>query len=422
MTPKTPVAVVLGGTAPHSVLIDNLKARGYRTVLVDYLDNPPARAHADLHVQKSTLNKDDVVQVAREVGADLVIATCVDQANTIACYAAEQLGLPHPYSYADAQVIADKTLMKQRMLEHGLPTARAIFVDRADLPESGLPDLRGLTFPLVVKPADTNGSAGVRRVDTDDELRRFLAVALDLSRIGRAIVEDFVSGPELSIDCFIERGHARIVLVRRKYTVPPGSGVDQVMQSTGSIAPYPLTPEQLRDTESVLSTIARVFNLNNCPLLVQGFLTDKGLSVIELAARLSGGTGSAVTKRVSGFDSLDASIDSFLGRPVTVTLTPPQVYLMTNTAYAWPGTFERIEGVEDLLADGTIEQFLPYKTRGMVIGADMSTRSRVGAFLISGIDMVEVRARLALAVAHLRVYDTEGRDILRRDLFDRPDH
>ena len=136
---KTPVAVVLGGTAPHCVLIDNLRARGYRTVLVDYYADPPARAHADLHVQESTLDKDAVVRVAREVGADLVIATCVDQANTIACYAAEQLGLPRPYSYATARVIADKTLMKDKLVENGLPTARHVYVDRGEHPDvSGL--------------------------------------------------------------------------------------------------------------------------------------------------------------------------------------------------------------------------------------------------------------------------------------------
>jgi biotin carboxylase len=411
-----PVAVVLGGTAPHCTLIDNLKARGYRTVLVDYYATPPAKAHADQHVQESTLDKDAVVRVARQVGAELVIATCVDQANTVACYAAEQLGLPRPYSYETARVIADKTMMKDRMALHAIPTARHVHVRRGMAV-----DVSELCYPLVVKPADTNGSAGVRRVNDAAELDRFLPRALDLSRAGRAIVEEYVTGPELSIDCFIEAGRARIVLVRRKYAVPAGSGVEQVMQSTGSIAPFPLGDAIHAQAEEMLSTLARVFGLNNTPMLVQAFLTADGLSIIEFAARLSGGTGSAVTKRVTGFDALDASIESFLGRPVTVRILAPQVFVMTNTAYARPGTFDRIEGIDELLSDGTIEQFLPYKTRGMVVGDDMSTRSRIGAFLVTGPDMATVRSRLSRAVAGLRVYDTQGADMLRRDLFERPD-
>lgn len=411
------VAVVLGGTAPHAVLIDALKVRGYHTVLVDYYENPPAKNHADEHVQESTLHKDVVLRVAREKSADLVIATCVDQANTIAVYVAEELGLPRPYSFAAATVIADKTLMKARLVQNGLPTARHILVDAGETP-----DVSGLNYPLVVKPADTNGSAGVRRVNDAAELERFLALALGLSRVGRAIIEEFITGPELSIDCFIEQGHAKIVLVRRKYAVPAGSGVDQVMQSTGSIAPYSLTDAQLTDAEKILSDLARVFELDNCPMLVQGFLTPNGLSLIEFAARLSGGTGSATTKLISGFDSLEASIDSFLGNPVHVEMHAPAFFSMTNTVYAKPGTFERVEGVDALVAKGIIDQFLPYKTQGMVLGNDMSTRSRIGAFLVTGPDMETVRTRLAQAIEHLEVYDIDDNKIMRKDMFERPDH
>lgn len=417
MSSQKPVAIVLGGTAPHAVLLENLKARGFHTVLVDYYENPPAKPHADVHVQESTLHKDVVLRVAREMGAELVIATCVDQANTVACYVAEQLDLPRPYSFATATVIADKTLMKDKLVENGLPTARHVYVDRGQTPDIG-----GLTYPLVVKPADTNGSAGVRRVNDAEELERYLALALDLSRVGRAIVEEFVTGPELSIDCFIEAGHAKIVLVRRKYAVPVGAGVDQVMQSTGSIAPYVLSDAQLAEAEQVLSDLARVFGLDNCPMLVQGFLTENGLSLIEFAARLSGGTGSATTKLISGFDALDASIDSFLNVPVKVSLHAPALYSMTNTIYAQPGTFDRVEGAEALVADGIIDRFLPYKTRGMVVGNDMSTRSRIGAFIVTGPDMATVRNRLAQALERLEVYDENGKKIMRKDLFERPEH
>ena len=37
-----PIALILGGTVPHSELIKQLKERGYYTILIDYLLNPPA--------------------------------------------------------------------------------------------------------------------------------------------------------------------------------------------------------------------------------------------------------------------------------------------------------------------------------------------------------------------------------------------
>lgn len=405
-------AIVLGGTNPHISLIESLQRRGWRVVLVDYLAAPPARDHADLHVRESTLDPETVARVAREQKAGLVIATCVDQANVIAAQVSEELGLPHPYSFATASQVANKGQMKARLQEAGLPTARHVYLTEDDDPEARIAHLN---FPLVVKPADSNGSAGVRRADDLEALREHLALALDISRVRQAIVEEFLEGDELSIDCFVEQGRAKIVLVRRKFqmmNVP----TDKVIQSTGSIAPWPLGA-RMAEVEDTLSDLAAAFGLDNVPMLVQGFLNDRGFHLIEFSPRLSGGTGSAVTKMISGFDAIEASLDSWLGNPVAVELAPTGIWLMTNTVYARPGVFDRVEGVEDLLADGTIARMLPYKTPGMEIGDDMSTRSRVGAFLVTAEDRETVFARTRDAIARMEVYDTDGNAIMRKDIF-----
>ena len=100
-------AIVLGGTVPHIDLICQLKARGFKTVLVDYTVAPPAKEFADDHVRESTLDKDAVLRIASEKEANLVISTSVDQANVVCCYVAERQGLPHPYSYETALNVTD---------------------------------------------------------------------------------------------------------------------------------------------------------------------------------------------------------------------------------------------------------------------------------------------------------------------------
>lgn len=409
-----PTAIVLGGTAPHISLIDTLHQRGWRVVLVDYLDRPPAAPHADLHVRESTLDPDAVTRVAEAQGAGLVIATCVDQANVTAAQVCERLGLPHPYSFATAALIGNKGRMKARMVEAGLPTARHIYIEQADDPDLEA-RIAHLHFPLVVKPADSNGSAGVRRADDLAALRAHLKLALDISRVRQAVVEEFISGDELSIDCFVSQGRAKIVLVRRKFQMV-GVPTDKVIQSTGSIAPWPLGP-RTSEVENTLSDLATAFCLDNVPMLVQGFLNDQGFHIIEFSPRLSGGTGAAVTRMISGFDAIAASLDSWLGQPVEVTLAPTGLWLMTNTLYASPGIFGRIDGVEDLIADGTIARMIPYKTQGMEIGDDMSTRSRVGAFLVTGPDRETALAKTRKAINYLEVRDTNQNPIMRRDIF-----
>ena len=180
-----PIAIVLAGTTPHIALIENLKERGYYTILVDYYENPPAKKAADRHIQESTLDQEKVLDIAKKVGAPLVITTCMDHANVTACYVAEKLGLPAPYSYETALSVTNKGLMKEKMVRHGIPTSKYTFVKNISGFESA--DLR---FPVAVKPADSNGSKGVRKASGYKDLSKFLEDALEISRSNQAIIEE----------------------------------------------------------------------------------------------------------------------------------------------------------------------------------------------------------------------------------------
>ena len=81
-------AIVLGGTRPHIELINKLKNLNFYVILIDYLDSPIAKPYADKHIKESTLNKSAVLKIAKENSVDLVISSCIDQANVTACYSA----------------------------------------------------------------------------------------------------------------------------------------------------------------------------------------------------------------------------------------------------------------------------------------------------------------------------------------------
>src|SRR5690606_11585561 len=195
------VALVLGGTIPHIVLIENLKLRGYYTILVDYYENPPAKQYADLHLQESTLDQDKVLQIAKEKNADLVISTSIDQANVTACYVGQKLGLPIPYSYESALTFTNKVLMKDILIRNNIPTSNFIEVDSL-----GKINLNSLSLPLVVKPSDSTGSKGVYKINNEEELRTAVVNAMEISRNNRVIIEEFKNGTEIQADFLIKDG------------------------------------------------------------------------------------------------------------------------------------------------------------------------------------------------------------------------
>ena len=153
-------AIVLGGTNPHIELIKQLQKRNYYVILVDYLENPPAKKYADVHIQESTMDQETVLKIAAENKVDLVISACVDQANITACYVAEKLGLTKPYTYDLAHKITNKGYMKKIMVKEGIPTTKYVYLEQ----NQNIENLE-LRYPVIVKPADACAASGVKKAN-----------------------------------------------------------------------------------------------------------------------------------------------------------------------------------------------------------------------------------------------------------------
>lgn len=407
---SNPVAIVLGGTVPHCYLIQLLKKRGYHTVLIDYTLNPPAKAFADEHVQESTLDKDTVLQVAREKNAALVISTNVDQANVTCCYVAERLGLPHPYSYETALNVTDKKRMKQIMWDHDIPTSRYIVVK--DL--NGLQGVQ-LHYPLIVKPADSNSAKGVKRVESEDELRKYLPEALVFSRNGFAIVEEFKEGKEISAYGVVVNGQAKLIMHQERISVY--DGLDRVIKCYSSLAPSRISEHAVTKAEMILTQIAQAFGLDNTPLFFQGIVQGDEISVIEFAPRVGGGISFRTIMDGTGFDMVSAGLDSFLCIPInTDGWHAMNLFYAVNQIYGENGVYDYSKGVERLLQDGIVTSISFYKSKGDVIDSSRASSSRIGVMVVSGSSQDELRRKIATAFSTLDSFDINGNSIIRRDL------
>lgn len=408
---KDKKAIVLGGTIPHKALIENLRARGYYTILIDYLENPPAKPAADQHVQESTLDKEKVLEIAQEAEADLVISTSIDQANATACFVAERLGLPKPYSYETALAVTNKLIMKQIMRENGIPTpAHTSIRSLADA------DQLKADFPMVIKPADSTGSKGVRKADNFEQLQSYLNEAFKISRSGEAIVETFYEGQEVQVDFFVQHQKAHLIMTRHKVKVSSEEGM-AVLQSVGSIVPADISDAALKSLEEAAAKIVKAFHLDNTSLFVQAIVSGDQVNVIEFACRIGGGLSFSMINIITGFDILDATVDSYLGVPVAVQYKKPDSIYSTSLIYTLPGSFGRITGYEKLLEKGTIEEFYLFKTKGMPVGADMTSGDRVGAFLVKADDRSSMWNKTKEAFSSIAIFDVDENEITRRDFF-----
>lgn len=403
------VALVLGGTAPHVLLVNKLHERGYHVVLIDYLLNPPAKQVADEHIQASTLDKNQVLSIAKEYNASLVISTCVDQANSVCCYVAEKLGLPHPYSYETSLYVTNKGLMKARMKEYDVPSSSYILAGKKkDV------DWSDVTFPCVVKPVDCNSSKGVHRADSIDEAIPFVEEAIRLSQSDEAIIEDFCSGDEIQVDCVALDNDADVVMTRSKVKVAGGN--ENVLNSYGSIVPAQIPEEVVPKLKQIATNIARGFDLHNTPFFYQAIVSGNHVDVLEFAPRVGGGLSYYMIKNFVGFDVVEATVDSFLGTRIHMRHHAPEKIYRTCLLYSKPCIFDHIEGFDDLKATGYVKEVFITKSKGDVIDGDMRSSNRVGSFIVEASSIQELNERMRYCICHVQVLDDKGNNMIQLPL------
>ncbi|NMG64456.1 ATP-grasp domain-containing protein [Azoarcus indigens] len=406
-----PKAIVLAGGFDQIGLIEELKRRNWKVVLVDYNPAPPAAPHADIHYQASTLDADAVTRIVQAEQASLLTTACTDQALLTVAQVSEALQLPCPFNTQATRQLTNKRWMKERMREAGIPTsAFTIQHEKADTPPSGL------IFPLVCKPVDSNSSKGVTLAETPEQFPQAYACARAASRSGEVICEEYIDGAELSIDAFVINGTTHVLMVSESQKLANEQGAFPIHRS---IQPAPAAHLLADRIKMVVSQIARAFDIDNSPMIVQAIASSRGLYILELSARIAGGAKHCFIKAATGYDVMRAYVDTLFGQHPSI---PPTVFPMPADAplhamqylYARPCMLAKLEGFDMLKAQGVILDYFPTKTPGMEVGSALNSSNRVAAALLSGVSTAALDEKLHQLFASARALDHNGNDMLLR--------
>jgi len=404
-------AIVLGGIVAHIPLIENLKKRGYYTILVDYFENPPAAAAADEHIRESALDQEIVLHIARERKVDLVICSSLDQQMPIAIYVAEKLGLPHPFSYQTSLDVTNKKYMKKKMVENNIPTSKYIYYRGKD----DLKRIKDLQYPLIVKPADSNGAAGVRKIYNAEELEDGLENALQWSRSKEVIIEEFKIGIELSVYSYVKEGEAHLVLTSRRFSKIDEN--DGNFKCFASIAPFDVSEKAMQNMKKISNQIAKAFGLFNTPLFYQAIVNGDDVSVIEFSPRLGGGLCYRTMELNCHFDMINASVASYLGEDIKMNNSEPEYYYLTHQIYGEKGIYDHVENYEQMLENNMIDEIFFHKTSGMEVTDAKASSARIAAVLIKAKKIDELLQKIEKAMANFDVIDINGKSIMKKNYY-----
>ncbi len=404
-----PNAIVLGGTVPHASLCEKLKNKGYHTILIDYRDNPPAKSIADEHVKISTLDYEQVLEMAQKRKAHIVISVCVDQANVIACRVSEELGLPHPYSSETGAVIADKVTMKERLINCHIPTAKFTRVS-----SDGVIKLEDLTFPLVVKPADSNSGNKVKIVQTEEELLSSVGDALNFSRNGEVIIEEYMRGKEISAYFFVGEDNITLLSTSEKFNIEAWE--DRVQKNHTAVMPAVISDKAEREVIRIGGMVADAFHLKNVPIILQAVIDGDRVRVIEFAPRLGGGACFETLFYRTGIDVLEAALDSWMEYPVNVGVKNQCKIITVIHVYAQNGVYSHVTGVDAIMKMPQVLRVEYDRTPGELTDIGRASSSKICYFLLQTDTRDEIASVIDDIYNVIDVIDVSGNSILDREV------
>lgn len=216
--------LVLGGAYSQVPAIRRAKEMGYYVITCDYLMENPGHAFADESRNISTVDREAILQLSKEKNIDGIIAYASDPSAMTAAYVCDSMKIQGP-TYESVRLLCEKDRFRYFQKENGFYAPDFYSV-------SGLAELdrieEKIVYPCMVKPVDSSGSKGVRRVEGQGQLENAVENALKFSRCGRVIIEKYIESDfhQLHGDGIVIDGKLLFVALgeqRFKNSVPIGT-------------------------------------------------------------------------------------------------------------------------------------------------------------------------------------------------------
>ena len=289
---------------------------GLRTVAVDRNPDALGLKVADIGEVVDFVDVEGVIEAGRRHRVDGVLTISADRAVPVVAAVADALGLPG-IGTGVAHVMTHKIAMRRQLAEAGVPQPR--FAAARDW-RTARAAAETVGFPAVLKPADSGGQRGLFRLESLDDLEANLHVALHESAGGEVVLERFHEGLELN-GLVVARGGEAATLTLSDRLRPPGVGF-----GVGWIHVYPATiyGDVLEEAERVAAHATKALGMRDGIAFPQLLVTDEGVLVIEVAARIPGGQMADLVRHAVGVDLIEIALRQALGEDVPDGIALPR--------------------------------------------------------------------------------------------------
>ncbi len=304
--------MILGGSRYAIPLINIAHKLGIYVITADYLPDNTAHKYSDEYVNVSIIEKDKVLEAAKNRKIDGIVSFACDPGVISAAYVAEKMGLPFQCSYESACILQDKGLFRQFLTDNGFNCPKAKRYEDKELP---LKDIDFFNWPVIVKPTDSAGSKGVTRVDNPEDLPDAINTALGGAHNGAFIIEDFLTfeGYHSSTDPFTVDGKLQFATYSDQLFDPDA---DNPYTPAYIIWPSTMKDEYQEELTSEIQRLMRLLGMKTGIYNIETCVANGKPYIMEVSPRGGGCKIAELQTMAYGVNLIEAEVKKAVGLPV----------------------------------------------------------------------------------------------------------
>lgn len=303
--------MILGASILQLPAIIQAKEMGLEVVVIDR--NPNAIGFKEEGIIKEVISTIDIPKViasAKKHKIDGIMTLASDMPMRTVAAVAKEMNLVG-IDEQTAINATNKYEMRKVLKKNGVPIPLFFKVSTEEEYDSCIKKFDG---KFITKPVDNSGSRGIYLVDDKRKAKEAFLHSKTNSRNGDIIVEEYMEGPETSVETLTIDGVCHVIQITDKLTTGAPHFVEM-----GHSQPSMLDENTKEKIKEITIAATNAIGIKNGPSHTEIIVTRTGPKIVELGARLG---GDCITTHLvplsTGVNMVDSCIKIALGERVSI--------------------------------------------------------------------------------------------------------
>lgn len=407
--------LLLGGHALMIHLIQKAHEMGMYTIVTDYVPNAPAKEYADEAYDISTLDVNALVQLAKEKGVDGVFTGYVDINLAPCCMVCERLGLPFYATLEQLEQTMNKVNFKKNCRKFEIPVVEDVSEELLD------GEYDHITYPVIVKPADSYSSKGISVCKRKEEMKEALQRAMEQSGCKQVLVEKYIEADDVYLYFTVQDGYVSLSAMADRLLNDEQDGY--APQPVGYFFPSKYLDVYYKEDHLKVQKMMTALGIKDGSFFMQGFAMDGDIVFFEMGLRLSGGAGYLQIAHQNEIDQREMH----LRYAITGKFDGWRLQKYDNARFEAPacvivillknGILTNIIGLDKIMEDENVFDIVQFKKIGDVLNEKGTLNQVFARIYCSAQTEGALKETISVIKRNLKIYDENSNNMIL-NLFD----